>query len=199
MRTFIAVEIEETILARLQLVQQHLRTAEAPVSWTRAEGMHLTLKFLGNVDESRLGEITEAMRRAASTLQPFSLKVMSIGGFPTLAHLRVIWAGIEEGAETLCALADAVETQLAACGFPRESRPFSPHITLGRVKAPVAGNGLAALMREHDGERYGEMTASAIHLLRSDLSPTGAHYTVLQVVPLGDARTASSSDTASTT
>ncbi len=184
-RTFIAVKVEDTILARLRAVQQHLRTAGVQVAWVPAEGMHLTLKFLGNVAESRLPEITRALQLAANTLSPFHLSVVSVGGFPTPARLRVVWAGIGDGAGALCALAEAVDTQLVACGFPREDRPFTPHITLGRVKSPAGGSRLAELLGEHREETYGEMAVSEIHLIRSNLSPTGARYTVLQVVPLG--------------
>ena len=150
-RTFIAVEIEETILARLRAVQQHLRTANAQVAWTRPEGMHLTLKFLGNVAERRVQEITLALQHAACALAPFRPQRGECRRLSSLSRLRVVWAGIGEGAALLCTLADAVDTQLAACGFPREDRPFSPHVTLGRVKAPPGDSRLAELLREHRG------------------------------------------------
>ncbi len=183
-RTFIAVEVDQAILARLSAVQQHLRTAEAQVSWTRTEGMHLTLKFLGSVPESRLPEIAQALELAAGVIGPFRVSVASTGGFPNLSRMRVVWAGIDTGAEELRTLADAVDARLAERGFPREERPFSPHITLGRVKAPEGGDRLAQLVRTHQAEAYGEMLVSEIHLLRSDLSPTGARYTVLRAIGL---------------
>jgi len=182
-RAFIAIEVEETILERLRAVQQHLRTAGAQVTWVREEGMHLTLKFLGDIEDDHLPEITRLLQCATSTVTPFPFSVAHIGGFPTIAHPRVLWAGISDGAGTLCALADAVAKQLASCGFPREDRSFTPHITLGRVKS-LTDNHLPELLRAHAEDIYGEMSVSEIHLMRSELSPAGARYTILQVIPL---------------
>jgi len=183
-RSFVAVEIDEAIITRLSTVQQHLRGVGAQVSWVRPEGMHLTLKFLGNVPEHRLPEITHALETAVLSASPFRLSVIGVGGFPNLSRMRVVWAGIAQGAEALCALAAAVDQQLATVGFPREERPFSPHITLGRVKAPEGVHRLAELLRTHEGESFGEMPVTHVRLMRSDLLPTGARYTMLRSFPL---------------
>ena len=99
-RTFIAIEVESAILARLyRCLQQQLRAAGAQVSWVRTEGMHLTLKFLGNISEQRLPEFAQVLVSAADTTAPFRIHVAQVGCFPNLARMRVVWAGVEAGAE----------------------------------------------------------------------------------------------------
>lgn len=185
-RTFIAVDIAPEIVTRLLAVQQHLRQAEAAVSWVRPEGMHLTLKFLGNVDEARMPAIADALAAIARQHRPFSLRVAGTGAFPTLARPRVVWAGVAAGGDELRALAESIETALAALGFPRETRPFRPHLTLGRVKVPPADRRLADGVAAHRDEDFGEMPVTALTLYRSDLSPQGARYTVLCEARLGE-------------
>lgn len=183
-RAFIALEISPEIIARLIAVQRHLRDAAAQVTWVRPEGIHLTLKFLGNMPEERVPEIIRVLEIAATAQGPFRAGVAGMGAFPNLRRPRVIWAGIAQGAEACCVLAQAVEQQCAALGFPPEERPFSPHLTLGRVKSPVGVERLIALLREHDSEQFGEMPVTELRLIRSELFPDGARYTTLRQIPL---------------
>jgi len=185
-RAFIAIEIDPAIITRLTALQQQWRCAEAPVTWSRPEGLHLTLKFLGNVPEERLPSITETLARIAHAHFPFVLRVEGVGGFPTLKRPRVLWAGIGEGSAPATMLAREIETALEALGFPRESRPFNPHLTLGRVKAPDGLARLLALMTPLIDAPFGEMQAQAVSLMRSELSPHGAKYTELYRASLGE-------------
>ena len=186
-RTFIAIPIDPAILARLAAVQQALRAAGAPVSWTRPEGIHLTLKFLGDVPEDRMPDIGTALTTLALAHTAFALSVDGVGGFPTLHRPRVLWAGIGTGGDAAGAVARDIETALTPLGFPPETRPFTPHLTLGRVKAPEGLDRLAALLTQQADAHFGAMRVEAIQLIRSDLSPTGARYTVLCRAPLREA------------
>jgi len=184
-RSFIAVAMDEGIIARLAALQQELRRAEAPVSWVRPEGMHLTLKFLGNVPEGQIPRIGDALQGVTAARAPFRICVEGAGAFPNLRRPRVVWADVREGREALIELAAAVDAALAGLGFPPEDRPFSPHLTLGRVKAPNHLEHLAALIQSHVDDRFGEMTAREVILFRSELSPNGAKYTPLRRAALG--------------
>lgn len=184
-RSFIAVAVDETIISRLTALQQELRRADAPVSWVRPEGMHLTLKFLGNVPEADIPRIGDALHEVAVPRTPFRIGVEGAGAFPNLRRPRVVWADIREGREELIALATAVDDVLAGLGFPPEKRPFSPHLTLGREKEPKQLERLIALVQSHADDRFGEMTVNEVILFRSQLSPKGAKYTPLRCAALG--------------
>lgn len=184
-RSFIAVPVDEAIIAQLASLQQEFRRAEAPVGWVRPEGMHLTLKFLGNMPEAQAPALEAALRRAAAPFAPFPVRVESIGGFPNPRRPKVVRAGMREDTDTLAALAAAVDAATAALGFAPEERPFRPHLTLGRVKAPERLDRLSALLQAHADDRFGEMTVREVLLFRSDLSPRGARYTPLRRIALG--------------
>lgn len=184
-RAFIAVAVDEAIIARLAALQGELRRADAPVAWVRPGGMHLTLKFLGNVPEERIPAIGEAMREVAASRKPFRIGVEGTGAFPNLRRPRVIWADVREGREALIELAAAVDGALVGVGFPPEDRPFSPHLTLGRVKMPNRLEQMMALLASHAQDRFGEMLVTGMILFQSELSPQGAKYTPLRHAALG--------------
>ena len=183
-RSFIAVPVDEAILVRLSALQQQLRQAGAPVSWTRPAGMHLTLKFLGNISEALIPRLGETLQPVAARWAPFTVSVVGTGGFPTLQRPRVVWAGIRQGKDALAALAAEVDAAVNTLGFPPETRPYNPHLTLGRVKEPKKLERLITLLQSHDGDYFGEMTAGELILFRSELSPKGARYTPLHRLTL---------------
>ena len=184
-RSFIAVAVDDGIIARLAALQGELRRADAPVSWVRPEGMHLTLKFLGNVPEARIPDIGDALREVAAGRATFRVSMEGTGAFPNPRRPRVIWADVRDGRETLVELAGAVDAALAGLGFPPEDRPFSPHLTLGRVKISSHLEKLMALLESHAGDRFGEMAVTEVILFQSELSPKGAKYTPLRRMTLG--------------
>ncbi|HEY3415747.1 MAG TPA: RNA 2',3'-cyclic phosphodiesterase [Armatimonadota bacterium] len=182
-RTFIATDIDPAIIARLAALQDVWRAAGAPVAWVRPTGMHLTLKFLGNVPEERLPTVADILTAVAQRHTPFNLTLAGTGGFPNLRRPRVLWVGVTEGAAELAELAREVDDELAALGFPREARPFSPHLTLGRVKAPERLEELRRQVEAQGAEQFGTMRVEGLTFYRSDLSPQGARYTVLRMAP----------------
>ncbi|MHB9025682.1 MAG: RNA 2',3'-cyclic phosphodiesterase [Armatimonadota bacterium] len=179
-RAFIATHIDPAVLSRLAALQEEWRATGAPVSWVRPEGMHLTLKFLGEVPEERIPAVAEVLHAVARRHAPFALTLAGAGGFPNLRRPRVLWVGVTDGAVELGELARELAEGLAALGFPREQRPFSPHLTLGRVKAPAGLDALRRRVEAHADDLFGTTRVAGIALFRSELSPQGARYTVLR-------------------
>lgn len=156
-----------------------LRSLTRDVSWVAPDNLHLTLKFLGGVAPDRLAEIEVALARVARGARPFELAVRGLGAFPTRSRPRVLWAGAAAGSETLSLLAKHVDDALAALGFEREARAYSPHVTLGRVRTPRLDPSLAAAIQAGDQREFGLVRVERLALMRSDLSPRGARYSSL--------------------
>ena len=131
-RVFVAVELDPGTIAALDRVVQQLRSKLSGVRWTRPEQLHLTLKFIGETDNRLLPQLCTGVREACAGIAPFRLGVSGLGAFPKDKAPRVLWAGIDEGAAELRRLAERLEAQLADLGIPRESRLYTPHLTLGR-------------------------------------------------------------------
>lgn len=185
-RAFIAIALPDDLKARLGEVSRRLKSLGLVGSFPKPESIHLTLKFLGDVSEADINRIDDAMREAASGAQPFQATVGGLGTFPNPSNPRVVWVGVEEG-EWLAPLQAAVEKALEGLGFPPEERPFSPHLTLARLKSRENVRALAAFMNEDAARRpLGPLSVDSIHLLRSELRPDGARYTRLRSVPLGE-------------
>lgn len=179
--------LPDAVRAELGTEIGRLRAVARDVAWVAESNLHVTLKFLGVVDEARVGAITEALGAAVSAASAFDVAIRGLGAFPTSSRPRVIWAGLP-GAPALAALAGEVDRALAELGFPRESRPFAAHVTLGRVREPRRNPALAeALLRPVD---VGRMTVTRVSLMRSDLHPRGARYTELAGLRLAGAAAA---------
>jgi RNA 2',3'-cyclic 3'-phosphodiesterase len=180
MRLFVAVEIAPEIRDRLTGLVAQLRPSLASASWVRPEGLHITLKFLGNVPDEKLGAIKSALHSVKAA--PFLLAITNVGVFPNPRSPRVLWAGIESGPE-LAALARKVEDALNPLGFEREKRAFSPHVTLARFKngkaKPKLDAVLSAMPEAGRALAFGTMAAAQFHLYESKLSPQGARYSKL--------------------
>jgi len=141
------------------------------------DNLHITLRFLGEVDDTRVAELGGVLDEAAAGLPRFGLGIRGLGAFPTLTRPRVIWAGVGEGAGALRTLAGRVESGLARVGVPAEDRPFSGHVTLGRIREPRHDPGLAATLASGASRYFGTLSVERVCLMRSDLSPRGARYT----------------------
>ena len=157
------------------------------VGWTRPEGIHLTLKFLGDIRESQIQPLQGVLTRAAAPARPFTLEARGLGVFPTARAPRVLWIGLHGGPEELAVLRRLqaeVEEGAAALGFQKEARPFTPHLTLARVRDRSAP-GLDRLLEANRDRAVGTLTAASIGLIRSELRPAGPIYTTLVEVPFG--------------
>jgi len=184
-RSFVAVLLPETIRCRLAEIEESLKKTEADVRWVSSENFHITLKFLGDVETDRIGLVTESIANASQGVAPFEVQLSGVGAFPSAGRARVVWVGIDSGVEQLKHIAERLDLDLAKVGFPREDRPFSGHVTLGRVKTPRGLQALRAAMEEIKGISIGSVTVDKIALMRSELRPTGPIYTVLDEVKLG--------------
>src|SRR5262249_58527952 len=138
------------------------------------DNVHLTLKFLGTVEPTRLGDVERALATAAAGQPAFELTMLGLGAFPSRSRPRVLWAGVDAGGAELTALATRVDEALAGLGFPREGRPFAAHATLGRVREPRPQPRLAAGLDLR--EAFGRQRVTRMSLVRSELSPRGARY-----------------------
>jgi len=187
-RTFIAIELNSAVLAQVSKLQSRLKDEVLPgfVRWVRPEGIHLTLKFLGDVQEDKLDDIAQALRAASAAHTPFSLHIAGMGCFPNPRRPRVIWLGVREPGGTLERLQQDVERAISPLGYPPERRSFSPHLTLGRVKDGHSAADLAALGEYVTRAKVsiGQMEVTSIYLMRSDLRPSGAIYTALAAAAL---------------
>ena len=184
-RSFLAIELPEPILRKIGEVQGDLKATHAEVRWTNPEKIHLTLKFFGNIEESRIDPIFKSIEEPIRNTLPFSLKVRGVGAFPNLKNPRVIWIGLVEGREVLASLQKQIEAQLEKIGFRPENRPFHPHLTLGRMKSSREKEGLVGRMERHKEEEFGDFEVERVVLFKSDLRPSGPIYTPLRELRLG--------------
>jgi 2'-5' RNA ligase len=183
-RTFIAIELDDELRDNLGRLQAGLRDRLSPrsVRWVRPEGIHLTLKFLGDTPVDKLEEIQAALARAASEAGPFTVTVGGLGCFPNPRRPRVVWVGLQEVTGRLKQLRDAVEDHVAPLGFPTERRAFSPHLTLGRVQRNASKSEVREVGELVTATQIGtidEMAVTAVSYIKSDLKPSGAVYTTL--------------------
>jgi 2'-5' RNA ligase len=184
MRLFLAINLPTDVRETLWEVAAPLRTARYPVRWVAAEAIHLTLKFLGDVDDMREDEIAAGVAAAVVGAKPFPLPVGGFGAFPSAQRPRVVWAGLEP-VPSLELLQHRVEQEMERLGFPTEGRPFHPHLTLGRVKRDARPAALAGLATDLDSLVYEtEVSVESVDLMQSTLTPQGAQYTQRHVVAL---------------
>lgn len=189
-RTFVAIVLPEPLLRQLAQVQRQLEKKAPPesVRWVNPEGIHLTLKFLGDTPVAKLESIRAALAAVAARSAPCTFTVGGLGCFPNARRPRVLWVGVQPVGGELAALQRAVEAAMKPLGFPPEDREFTPHLTLGRVRDRVAPADLArlgALISSTEVGTLGEVTARHFALIQSVLKPTGAEYTPLAEFSLG--------------
>ncbi len=171
MRAFIAIDLPETIQAALAQLQATFRVACPAARWVRPEGIHLTLKFLGEISEAQAKQVTEALA-GLERFDQFSVEVKGAGFFPDARRPRVFWAGLE-APPALAQLAKQVEAAMERLGFAPEKRPFTPHLTLARFKVPQPQPGLQALLEQQHELALGRFEVSEFFLFESKLAGAG--------------------------
>ena len=179
-RTFIALELPPSLISLFAKVQENLQSMGLRAKWVRPENIHLTLKFLGNINPADIDNIGGAMVDAVGEFGTFKLVAGGVGVFPGIKRPRVIWVGLGGQIQLLFAVQRVLEENLAALGFKKEKRPFKGHLTLGRFKQTVDPNTIRQIIREYANLYSEEFTARRIILYKSDLKPTGAVYSQLQ-------------------
>ncbi|MDH7500824.1 MAG: RNA 2',3'-cyclic phosphodiesterase [candidate division NC10 bacterium] len=183
-RCFVAVNLPPELKGRLAELEAQLKEARADVNWVKPESIHLTLKFLGEVEEERIPQIKRAIQEGSEGAGPLMLSLAGMGAFPHLRSPRVIWVGVGGEQERLCELQERLERAMERIGFPREGRPFSPHITLGRMRSGRGSPALMDLVSRKADLKVGTVRAESIELMQSRLHPAGASYSVIESFPL---------------
>lgn len=182
-RAFVALDLPADVQRDLAAFCAPLQKLDAAVSWIRPDRIHLTLKFLGNVEESAVEAIGDALRSAVESVSPFALRPAGCGAFPSLREMRVIWVGVQGELEPLKGLHRRVEEALERLGFPKENRPFRAHLTLGRVKGRRQLKALQEALTARHSYQGVIFDVSEVVLYKSDLKPDGAQYTPLKRLP----------------
>ena len=185
MRLFIALEIPAAVRENLATLLKSLQVISPETRWVRPENLHLTLKFVGEVCETKLAAIRSALATVRSD-GPLTLRFRGLGFFPDEKRPRVFWAGIE-ASPNLKTLAGEIEKAMEKLGFPREQRAFSPHLTLARFEPPRLPERLRGAVQESAQREFGSLRASQFHLIESKLRSSGAEYTTLESFPFAAA------------
>lgn len=179
MRTFVAIELDKTIKDTLSALIQKLETGGSNIRWVKPQGMHLTLKFLGEVSADKITEVKAVLGSIAKDYSRFPLSLKGTGIFPPAARVpRVVWIGLEKN-ESLQNIQARVENELHNIQFPREKREYHSHLTLGRVKGPQNLETVMGTLNQYKETEFGGMNVNKITLFKSTLKPTGAEYTIL--------------------
>jgi 2'-5' RNA ligase len=189
-RAFIAVDLPLEIQDCLDQVERNLqeRMGDVPVRWVVPENIHLTLKFLGDVSLNNLDVLTEILQAEAASHESIVISIGGVGAFPKVRNPRVIWVGVE-APEELMALQRGIETHTSRVGYAPDRRPFSPHLTLGRVSrnsSPGDVRKIGDVLKDCKVGFLGVARIKAVHLYRSDLKPDGAEYTRLYTADFGE-------------
>lgn len=185
-RTFIAVELSDELRRRAADLIEKLQAAQADVKWVAVHNLHITLNFLGDVPESEIVPICQAVAAVSAETAPFELEVVGAGAFPNLHRPRTIWLGAGAGQESLCRLQERIEKALRPLGFKPESRSFSPHLTVGRVRAPSPALArLTDLLNQYADRRVGQSRIHDVVVFSSQLERGGPIYEALGRCELG--------------
>lgn len=184
LRAFIAIELPDTVRATLRQVQNRFQAYRFKIRWVKAENIHLTLKFLGNIGIDAVEKVHQAITEETENRDPFNLQTKGVGVFPGVKRPKVLWAGLSGNIEHLASLQQAVDGRLAKIGFAREQRKFKGHLTLGRIKGRVNPRQLVDAMEQIGGFESDPFSVNRVVLFQSRLKSSGAEYTPLHAVKL---------------
>jgi len=182
-RTFIAINIPNDVRAAIDEFQEKLQEHRADVKWVRPESIHITLKFLGDVEATRIKEIARSINETVKEVEPFTVTVQGVGTFPNDRRPRVLWVGVKTGANILSDVAGRIDVALSGLGFEKEKRRYSAHLTLGRVRSTRGIEAVVRSMRALEFETK-PFDVTEIDVMKSVLQRTGAVYSVLERIKL---------------
>ncbi len=187
-RTFVAVRLTDDVKKCVGALAGELRALEPDVKWVETGLLHITLKFLGDIEEDATGDVLNAIETVARDMPAFDVVFSGLGAFPNTRRPRVVWAGVEKGADELVDLAGKVDDELVKIGFCKEEKTFRPHITLGRAKRGKTPQKLEAGIKKVSAEDLGTQTVDRVELVKSELRPTGPVYTPLGSLELAGSK-----------
>jgi 2'-5' RNA ligase len=181
-RSFVSIDLEDQqVLSRIGSILSSLQALGGDLKPVEGENIHLTLKFLGNVSTPQLAEVKSSLKQL--TFQSFTAEIKDAGAFPNLKHMNVIWVGVNEGWTLVEQIYEQVEKLLSSLGFRRENRPFSPHITIARVRSSRKRDEIANFLQHLSDESFGTITVDKVRLKQSILSSSGPKYSTLLEIP----------------
>ncbi|MDN3513331.1 MAG: RNA 2',3'-cyclic phosphodiesterase [Candidatus Brocadia sp.] len=183
-RIFVAVEITGEIRKKLAEFQDELKKVDADVGWVAPENLHITLKFIGHIDEEKIEAVTGIIKDALAHIKPFDLRYAGVGTFPTEKNPRVIFADVIDTGGVLAKIHERLDNQLMAVGVEHENRKFEAHLTVGRIKTRRNVRRLIEHLNSYNGFDFGSERVMQVALMKSDLSPEGPIYTKLHGVDL---------------
>ena len=184
-RAFIAIELDEPVRRGLADLEEDLKRSGAEVKWVKPANLHLTLKFLGQVEEDAVSRVSGIMEEAVEGVAPFGLRIAGAGSFPRGRRPRVVWVAAHEAGSTLEAIHRRLEKGLSSVGVAPDGRRFVAHVTLGRVRSGRRSERLADDIDRAAEREFGEVTVDALTLFESTLTPTGPIYTAIGRASLG--------------
>ena len=183
-RTFVAVESSEKARNELSEVQDELERTGADLKLVSKENIHMTLRFLGDVNENRLDYVRDAIRKSCD-IESFEAEIKGMGIFPNPNYIRVIWAGVDSGTSELEALRENLDQNLQEIDISSDDKDFTPHYTIARVKSGKAKDQLRSIVENNSDTMFGTVDVENIKLMKSELTPDGPIYTPLEVYQLG--------------
>lgn len=179
-RAFLAVDPPQEVLNEIVRIQDRLKkVVHGDIRWVRSGGIHLTLKFFGNISESDSANIFRVIKNNIVNIKPFTLNTRRVGAFPDVKRPRVLWLGMDGDTDILISLQRGIDGGLQDCGFKKEDRPFRPHLTLARIKEPKGLIGLAKIIEKSEDYTAGSFIVGGLNLFKSNLTSQGAVYTKL--------------------
>lgn len=185
-RVFCAIDLPRDLIQKLAIhIEQLKKETGVKTGWTRPEGIHLTIKFLGDIPVADVEKLSQAAARAAKSLAPFKLTAERCGAFPTHGPPRVLWIGIDDSSAQLAHLYESLDEECAAAGFPKETRPFHPHLTLARIRHTANARALGAAHRALVFPPR-EFAVTELLVIRSELGKDGSKYTTVSTHVLGE-------------
>lgn len=185
-RVFIAVPLDPKLRDAAAGLRHHLNVSSDTIRWVPPDNLHLTLKFLGEIAERRLAKVAEVAREVARRTAPFTISLTGAGAFPSARRPQVVWVGVREGAEALVVLARDLDGSLHRLKFPRERRPFRPHLTVARARHAQPLPDLSGPLGDLEGLAVGTQAVSTVVVMESRLHPSGATYRPIEEVGLGE-------------
>ncbi|GAB61161.1 MAG: RNA 2',3'-cyclic phosphodiesterase [Candidatus Jettenia sp.] len=183
-RLFVAVEIPEEIRKKLGEFQDELKKANADVGWVAPENLHITLKFIGSLDEEKIDEVVRIIKDSAAGTKLFDLNYMGVGAFPTEKNPRIVYADVIDSDGILTKIHEKLNNQLVALGVKHEDRKFEAHLTVGRIKTRKNVKRLMEILNSYNGFHFGLAQVTRIVLMKSDLLQKGPIYTKLHTIDL---------------
>lgn len=185
LRTFVAVEIGEEIRKGLSEIITRLKATGTDVKWVAPENIHITLKFLGYIEDTQVAAVSKIIRKAVAFINSFVVDIRHLGAFPNVKRPRVIFAVAHEDGNNLATIYSRLDEGLTELGIEREGREFTPHLTIGRVKSPKNLKALTEVMDSFKESSFGQQMVEGIVLMQSDLKPTGPVYRKLEEFRFG--------------